>query len=411
MTTNTEGTRMTETPDNVPAIRTASAEVEVARPEVDSWIQAFEPVIRLASHIADTEFVPRGLRGSAPATAAAMLYGREVGLQPMTALSLTHVVEGKPAINAEGMRALVLSAGHDLQVTEASGAVVRMRGRRRGSDHWTELAWNMDMARAAGVAGKGVWQKWPRAMLLARCTTDLCRMIFPDVIHGFRSVEELEDLDAADVTAAEPTARATTTVKRTRKTAATRKAVEAPKAARPPADDDESGPPLPGEDGFDELDQRDTRPEPARGEPDSEGPRNGPAPTAPSDPEPAAPSEPDEQTTEAPTEAPAEPDVERDTSDRRPVTAAQRRMVMATWSKLGLSGDDDRDERLYMTGIILGREVESTSKITRAEASKLIDTLAMVDDRAKLNALLDGIEADRRAEQSPEPVDEPEATS
>jgi hypothetical protein len=69
-------------------------EREVARRDTDSWSQMAGPIFKRAAESANTEFVPRGLRGKAPAAAAAMLYGRAVGLPPMTALNGTHVIDG-----------------------------------------------------------------------------------------------------------------------------------------------------------------------------------------------------------------------------------------------------------------------------------------------------------------------------
>jgi hypothetical protein len=175
-----------------------TGELLPARADTDSWIEVVDHVARLAQQIAGTEFVPRGLRNSVPATAAAMLYGREVGLPPMTALTQIHVIEGRPGMSAEGMRALVLAAGHELVFDESTGAVCRVRGRRVKSSKWTEVEWTIDLARRANLLRRGsAWESYPRDMLVARATTALCRMIFPDVIHGFRSIEELDDMSAA----------------------------------------------------------------------------------------------------------------------------------------------------------------------------------------------------------------------
>lgn len=118
--------------DNLPAPRQEPTR-EIARTDTDSWTNVFADVVELARGIADTEFVPRGLRGSIPATTAAILYGREVGLPPMTSLNNTHVIEGRPSLAAEVMRAMVIAAGHEIEVLESTGSVFRIRAKRRGS--------------------------------------------------------------------------------------------------------------------------------------------------------------------------------------------------------------------------------------------------------------------------------------
>lgn len=173
-----------------------AAPLPAVQADTDSWTLVVAEVAKLAAHIAGTEFVPRGLRDNPPAVCAAMLYGREVGLAPMTSLSQVYVAEGRPGMHAEGMRALVLAAGHDIETLENTGAVCTLRGRRAGREWAEPVSWNLAMARAAGLlpakAGSG-WVKYPRAMLLARATAELCRRDFPDVIHGLVAIEELSD--------------------------------------------------------------------------------------------------------------------------------------------------------------------------------------------------------------------------
>lgn len=392
--------------DNVPAIRPTT---EVATADTDSWLNVMSDVVRLAAHIADTEFVPRGLRGSAPATAAAILYGREVGLPPMTALNMTYVVEGKPAISAEAMRALVLAAGHELEFVESTGAVCRMRARRRGSETWTELAWTLDMARAAGLLGKAVWKSYPRALLAARCSTELCRMVFPDVIHGFRSLEELEDMGTEDGDTGPVAALsgATTKVSRQRKTPAAKKGAPPPAEPRPDAPA-LTGPPLPGEPGYDvtpgdgSVSGSDDEPEAARET--LEDPDTAPAEdvveaeivadTSDTSGEEGAPdiagsvSEPATSSPEAHEEHPESP---------RPMSAAQRRMLMSQFKGLEI---EDRDERLRITATIINRDLSSSNELSHHDAGVVIDTLGRARDYNSLLPLLEAIEKER--EEHPE---------
>jgi hypothetical protein len=383
--------------NNLPAVQqqaaalpAAPAERTPATADVDSWIQVMRPVIALAEHIAGTEFVPKGLRNSVPATTAAMLYGREVGLAPMTALTQTHVIEGKPSMSAEAMRALVLAQGHELIFDEATGAVVRMRARRSGSNHWTELAWTIDMARAAGITHKDNWKKYPRAMLIARCTADICRMVFPDVIHGFRAVEEFdEQLADADEEPAAPT------TKVARKRAAAKKAAPAAApaleqpAARPSRPD---GPPLPGEDGYDTPTPRDAAPEQA-GEVSEGAQVAGEADAAPAV-ETDAEETPEQQPGEGAESGPQEPSPEQDARrNPRAISRAQQRMLMGQFSGFDLGGDDARDERLGILSKLVQRDITSSSDLSSAEASRVIDTLGRVEDAAQLLAIANGVQS------------------
>ena len=93
------------------------------------------------------------------------------------------------------MRALVLAAGHEIWFSEHDGHTVTAVGRRNGSDHTTEVTWTLAQAERANLTRNAVWKTYPRAMLAARATTELCRLMFPDVIAGIATTEELDDRD------------------------------------------------------------------------------------------------------------------------------------------------------------------------------------------------------------------------
>lgn len=406
---------------NVPAVREPEKPArEIARTDVDSWAEVMQPVVWLAERIAGTEFVPKGMRNSPAAVTAAILYGREVNLPPMTALTQTHVIEGKPSMSAEAMRALVIAQGHELVFDEATGAICTMRARRAGSEHWTTLSWTIDAARAAGLTGKDNWKKYPRAMLVARCTADLARMVFPDVIHGFRAVEEMEDVADPDGTAdsgSTPAQGSTTKVSRkrtTKKTAAPPKDAQA--ATQTPG---LTGPPLPGEPGFDTPSGDGSGPhavEPPRSEPDptsadesdESSQSRGEASSEDGNIEDtsadvvdadlvedqaAETGEPaDDEPAEAPPgEAGAEPSPASPPSGRKP-SRPQMRMLMASLTERGID-PNDREERLLVATKILGFEVETFDDLTANNVSLLIDTFARTKNREELWALLDEIDA------------------
>jgi len=59
-----------------------------------------------------------------------------------------------------------------------------------------------------------------------------------------------------------------------------------------------------------------------------------------------------------------------------PIGQDQRKHMFALWRELGYDGDENRETRLSITAKILGLpELESSSDLTRAEASRVIDAL------------------------------------
>lgn len=212
---------------------------------------------KLASRVSGTEFVPKGLRGKPEAVLACILAGHEAGLSPMTSLRQIHVVDGRPAMSAELMRALVMRAGHEIWTDESSSTRAIVCGSRSGSPRESKVAWTIDDAKRAGLVGKDNWKKYPRAMLLARATTELCRMIFPDVLAGIsHSIEELADggevalgvVDMGPVEQApdEPAPRVTA---KANQAATTPETAQEASVDEVPAPSRGETPPLPGEEG------------------------------------------------------------------------------------------------------------------------------------------------------------------
>lgn len=166
--------------------------VEPRRP---GWVDVMGPAHELAAKLHDTEFVPARLRKRPSAVMACIIAGDEVGIGPMQALRQIFVTDdAKVGMAAELMRSLVLREGHEIWAEEVNNTRATMAGRRRGQENPTRITWTMDDAKQANLLNKDNWRRYPRAMLTARATTELCRLLFADVIAGISySMEELED--------------------------------------------------------------------------------------------------------------------------------------------------------------------------------------------------------------------------
>jgi hypothetical protein len=296
--------------------------------DFDSWVAVASDVIKLAGHIFDTPFVPDGLRGSAPAVAAAILAGREMGLGPMTSLANIDVIKGKPSQKAVLMRAMVLSRGHKWVDVDVSDVRVVIKGCRRGEADWTEVTFTAQHAKIAGID----LGKYPADKLYARATSRLARRKFADVIMGMPySDDELEDgvTEAGEVTepAAEPPKdEKPRTVQRRQRPAAA--ATEAKPAAAVPAVPDDL-PPLPGED-------------------------------EPPPDDPAAPGNPDEPGT---------------------ATVGKAGQLTALWATMSLDFEFTRDDKAQARQVcedIIGRKLTggTTGNLSYNEARTVLDTLA-----------------------------------
>lgn len=354
------------------------APAPVAVPEhddIDSWISVAAQVIKLANEICNTPFVPDGLRGSAPATAAAILAGREMGLGPFTSLQHIHCIKGKIGQSAVLMRALIISRGHQWEDGEITDTRAVVRGRRKGEAEWTTASFTADQARKAGIQLGG----YPQDKLYARATVRLARRKFADVIMGMPySAEELEDGEAPDDTPV-PAANGHKPPDPSPRTAR-RKTAAAGDDTRSRSQSAPAGgiSPTVAQDGAaGDSTAQDAIPRAA-----------GAAPSRGAQPLPPLPGE-DEET---PAAADLEPGEAAEFGTER-----HQKVVGIVWAHLRRLGypddksetDEEKADRLADVAKLAGvAEIGSTSDLDLGELSLAADTLAKCKNRARLDAIL-----------------------
>jgi hypothetical protein len=179
------------------SVEPATGEIVPRLPVRDSFA-VIRDVVYLSEVIANTEMVPSGLRSKPDAVCAVILYGHELGLGPMQSLNTINIIGGRPSLSPEGMRALVLSAGHRIRVSgDDESATAQCHRREWPADEWTSHTFTMADAQRADLVGKpgSSWKKYPRAMLMARATSEACRADFSDVIRGLSyTTDEVIDM-------------------------------------------------------------------------------------------------------------------------------------------------------------------------------------------------------------------------
>jgi hypothetical protein len=335
---------MTIQPYEPPAPLPASLPGDEAQRGPIGWVARLRAAAEIANYIGATDFVPESLRGNPAAIAAAILYGDEIGLDPMQSLAKIAVIRGRPSLTAEGMRGLVLSRGHELWLEESTTTRAIAAGRRQGSERIGRVTWTLDDAKRAGIAGQQNYQRYPREMLVARATAALARQMFADVVGGLLAAEELDG--------------------------------EPDNGVAPVPD-------LPAP------------PDAARAEGRAPARRRRPAPATPAAAEPVPPTPPPDEQPEP--EPPAEP----------LATDAYKRRIFATMRDLaiGAKGSEDakRTERLAYTSKAVGRTITSSNELTIGEAQKVIDQLE-ADKAARLageEAVIDALRRELDAREVP----------
>lgn len=137
--------------------------------------------------------------GSAEGIFAAHLIARAHGIETMKVLmpGMVHNIKGKLSMSAQLMVGLVLRSGvceyFDLVESTPKRAVYVTK--RKGAKHEVKFEFTIEEAQSAGYLGKAdsAWSKTPKTMLRHRCETELCRAVYPDVVGGLYSAEELEN--------------------------------------------------------------------------------------------------------------------------------------------------------------------------------------------------------------------------
>lgn len=133
--------------------------------------------------------------GTPQAVMSTILAGRELGLTAMASLRAIHVVEGRPTLSADLMRALVMRSGKAtfFRCTERTATRATF-STQRGDDPPMDLTFTIEEAQAAGlVKAKSGWEKSPADMLVARASAKLARLVYPDVVHGLYLADEIAE--------------------------------------------------------------------------------------------------------------------------------------------------------------------------------------------------------------------------
>ena len=121
-----------------------------------------------------------------------MLTGRELGLSAMQSLRSLYVVNNKAGLMSDMMAGLVLSRlpGAKINCIETSDKVATFEASRPGRNV-IKLSFTIEEAERAGLTSNPSWTKYRKQMLRARAQAGICRLVFPDVVAGLYTPEEL----------------------------------------------------------------------------------------------------------------------------------------------------------------------------------------------------------------------------
>lgn len=171
----------------------------------------FEQALVFADRLAESDLVPKDYQKKPGNCLVAMQWGAEVGLKPLQALANIAVINGRASLWGDAMLALVRSNPLCEWVVETDdGTTATCKVKRRGDPEPQVRTFSIDDARQAGLMNKaGPWTQYPKRMRQMRARAFALRDVFPDVLRGLASAEEMtdamvKDMGAADVVGAPP---------------------------------------------------------------------------------------------------------------------------------------------------------------------------------------------------------------
>jgi len=154
-------------------------------------IASLPQVMQLAECLAGAATLPQAYRKPADIMAAA-LTAAQLRLPLMTVINGTHIINGKVTLSADLMAGVARGSGEVEEWRE--GEIehgYECYARRKGGTELT-VRFTLADAKVAGLSG-GNWQKFPGDMCRARAISRLCRRLFPDILAGMYSPDEMDD--------------------------------------------------------------------------------------------------------------------------------------------------------------------------------------------------------------------------
>ena len=126
------------------------------------------------------------------------------GLHPIRAAQDYHIINGRPSMRAEAMMSRFQAAGGVIRWLENTDARCSAVFSHPSSPDPVTIDWDLERAKKAELlkpqafgpnAGKtSMWEKYPRAMLRARVISEGIRTVYPGVLSGMYTPEEVRDI-------------------------------------------------------------------------------------------------------------------------------------------------------------------------------------------------------------------------
>jgi len=169
--------------------------------------KTFDEAFYIAEILAKSNLLPADIRGNKADIFMICSMGWDMGLSFTQSIQGIYVVKGRPSLATDTMIALILQSGlaEYWYCVETSDTSATYETKRGANPKPQSVTYTIAQAKSAGRLEKTKsgretpWHTDPADMLRRRAASKLARMVYPDVIGGFMSPEEVAEI-AIDVT-------------------------------------------------------------------------------------------------------------------------------------------------------------------------------------------------------------------
>lgn len=150
-----------------------------------------------AQELSKSELLPTIYKGKPQNILIAMMWSKSIGMPTIQGLNSIAVINGRPSLYGDALKALVMSSGQCEDFEESfdeQAYTATCRIKRRGIPSPTVATFSYEEAGAAGLTGKdGPWKRYPKRMCQMRARAFAIRDAFPDLLMGISVAEEQQD--------------------------------------------------------------------------------------------------------------------------------------------------------------------------------------------------------------------------
>lgn len=193
-----------------PPATTAQTGIVVPPKELPFEAENATQATRLARMLIGSKLLSDGIQNESDISYLIM-WGRQWNLPTIACLQV-HIIKGKPTLPAAHIVGIIKNSPlcFEFECVETSARAAKWVTRRNGRDGMPgrelSLAYTIEEAEQMGLVGKGrteeragrnQWHTQPNVMLRWRAATALARLVYPDLLLGLHSTEEM--IDALDI--------------------------------------------------------------------------------------------------------------------------------------------------------------------------------------------------------------------